>query len=190
MAWVFVLCGSFASCGYHFQGRDNPWEKDGVSKVYVDSFVNRSSRAGAETVFTSALVKVFARGERLRVVQNKKDADAVLEGVVTELAVVPVSAATVTQLTKDPAAKPLADISLATEYAVNAIISVNLVRSKDSKSLWMQSFSGSKIFPGNNRFGTAGSTSVLINDSQQNAALSEIAFVVATDAYDFMLETF
>lgn len=186
---IFLVC-VLAGCGYSFQGKTHPWTTDGLNKVYVDVMSNNSLRAGTEVAFTSAFVKYFSRGNKLKVVQKESDADLIVRASVDSIANNISSSTTVPQLTEDPAAKVLDDYVVATEYSASAAVSVSFIRRRDSVTLMSQSFSRSKIYPANNRFGKPGTTSVLINDSQASMALSEIANGIAGDAYDSMLEAF
>lgn len=183
---AFVVCG----CGYKFQGASNPWKDAGIQKVYIDIMTNNSMRTGVENLFTSAFVKVFSRGNRVQIVTSKSEADAVVEGVIGSVGASVLSATTVPQITKDPTAAQLSDIAIASEYNASATLTITLTRTRDQKALWNKTFSGNKIYPGNIRFGFPGTTSVLINDSQQQLALAEIANSIASDTYDFMFEAF
>ena len=94
-------------------------------------------------------------------------------------------------ITKDKVAlATLEDYVIATDYTASASIIVNLTRKVDGKVLWSQTLNRSKSYPGNNRYGLQGTTSVLINSSQEQFALIEIARFLASDAYENMLEAF
>ncbi|MBI2606061.1 MAG: hypothetical protein HYW49_08280 [Deltaproteobacteria bacterium] len=184
------LAFALSACGYSWQTRNNPWKSQGIEKVYINIMTNNSLRAGAEVPFTSAFVKAFSRGNKVRVVSRPEDADAVVDAVLDSVSASISSSTTVPSLTADIAATDLSDMVIATEYVAKANVTVNLVRRSDGTQLISQSFDRVKVFPGNNRFGLPGTTSVLINDSQQQLALNEIAQVIASDAYDTILEAF
>jgi hypothetical protein len=192
----FVVFSSVAAlllqtgCGYSWQNKRNPWRDRGIARVYVRPLTNNTLYTGAEVALTSALVKVFARGEKVKLVAEEKDADAFVEGTVDSIGSVPSARGTVGTLTNDPSAKELSDIPIATEYTATATVTINLVAKTGGTKYWTQAFSQSKIFPGNNRFGLVGTTSALINSSQQQIAMGEIAQYIATDVYDAMFEAF
>ena len=179
-----------SACGYGFRSRSNPWADKGVTKVYVQTLTNNTLSAGVEVPFTSALVKEFARGGRLKLVSNEADADAVIEGSVDSFGSTANSTTTVSALAPaDPQAQGLTDAVIAVEYVVNASITVRLVKRHGGR-LWEQQFSRPKVYPAGNRFGLQGSTASLINSSQEAIALDEIAEFIASDVHDTMLEAF
>lgn len=151
---------------------------------------NNSLRPGVEVDFTSALLKEFSRGRRIRLVSDPKEADAFVEGTIEQVVSSIGPATTVSQISQEAGAQNLSEMVIATEYVASAVVNVRLVRKKDKATLWEQRFSSNKIYPANNRFGKEGVTSTLINDSQQTLALNEIAKTIASDAYDIMLEAF
>lgn len=188
---VAVLISAAASgCGYGWQNSSNHWKEKGITKVYIREATNNTLITGVEAIFTSALVKEFARGNRIRLVSNEKEADAIVDPVVSSIATT-FTPGTVAQLAADdPRARELSDFVIASEYTVTAVMGVSLVRTRDNQVLWTQSFARPKVYPANNRFGLRGTTSTLINGSQEAIALGEIAQFLATDAYDAMFEAF
>ncbi len=192
-SFVFVIFLFFLfpfGCGYHWQQKINPWKNRGIEKVYVEILKNNSLKAGAEVPFTSALVKMFSRGNKVRVVSEPTAADAIVQGAIDSISSSIGPRSTVPTLTTDPQAATISDMLVATEYQVSAALTVTLVDQKSKSVLWSQGFSGNKFYPGNNRFGLVGNTSALINDSQQQLALQDIAQILASDVYDTMLEVF
>jgi hypothetical protein len=152
--------------------------------------INNTLKSGIEVPFTSALLREFARGERIGLVTDENAADAYVAGTVELVSSQPNSQTTVDVISNQPAAKSLTDFVIASDYLVTANVSVRLVRAKTNEILWSQTFYQSKIYPGGNRFGQEGSTSSLINSSQEHLALDDIAATIAGDAYDTMLEAF
>lgn len=184
-----ILAGG---CGYSWQGNANPWAAKGVKTIYVRSLRNDTLHSGAEVSFTSALVKVLSRGTKIQLVADEKLADGVIEGTVDTILNAPSGpGTTVGQLTKNPSQiGTLADVPIAGDYIATASITVTLLRNSDHSTLWHQGFTQSKIYPGNNRYGASGNTSALINASQQQFAINEIAQFIARDVYDAMFEAF
>ncbi|MBI3543960.1 MAG: hypothetical protein HY075_11875 [Deltaproteobacteria bacterium] len=187
---ALILALSSSACGYGFRSKSNPWANRGVRKVYIPMLINNSLKAGIEVPFTSAFVKEFSRGNRLRVVTDESDADARVVGTITSFDSEINSFTSVPQLApNDVGAQALSDMVVASEYVAKANIQVQLV-AKGGAVLWMQVFNRPKIYPAGNRFGLQGSTSALINASQEALALDNIAGFIASDVYDTMLEAF
>ncbi len=200
LSQIFSLLVIFAvmnACAYRFQGSENPWREKSVENVYINIMTNNSLRAGEEVPFTSAFLKTFSRGNKLKVVNDSKQADIVVNATIESIASNVSSSTNVPTLTQDKlASQTISDMVIATEYAATATVSVQLTKGEASTNpklppiLLVQNFSRVKIYPGNSQFGLPGSTSVLINDSQFQMALNEIAQGIAADAYDTMLEYF
>jgi hypothetical protein len=147
-------------------------------------------KSGIEVPFTSALVREFARGARIGVVTDEAAADAIVEGTVDNVVSEIRTSTTVDAISNQPAAKNLTDLVIASDYVANATVTVRLRRANSKEVLWTQTFAQAKIYPGGNRFGQEGSTSALINSSQEYLALQTVAETIASDAYDTMLEGF
>lgn len=188
----FLFTVSMTGCGgYSFESRGNTWKKEGVQRVFISTLENKTLKTGVEVPFAAALMREFSRGNRIKLVGKEHEADAILEAAVEIVDTRSFSQATVAQISpNDPKAQELSDFAVTSEYIVSASMSVQLRRVRDSKQLWSQSFSRSKIFPGSNKFGLQGSTSMIINGSQEQLALSEIAQFLASDAHDAMFEAF
>jgi hypothetical protein len=179
-----------AGCGYQWQRKSTAWSAKGVHRVFVRTLVNNTLISGIEVPFSSALLREFARGERIGLVTDEKLADAYVTGTVDAVVSQPNSQTTVDVISNQPAAKSLTDFVIASDYLVTAGVTVRLVRTGSGEVLWTQAFSQAKIYPGGNRFGQEGSTSSLINSSQEHLAVNDIAQIIASDAYDTMLEAF
>lgn len=194
MRWVLiavlVLVSLAASgCGYGFRGRQNPWTAQGMRSVYVRMLTNNTLRSGLEVPFTSGIVREFARGRRINLVSDEKDADGYILGSIDVFESRVNSFSSVTGITKDPLARGLEEQVIASEYVANAAVTVTLI-SKTGGLLWSQQFTRSKIYPAGNRFGLQGTTSALINSSLEQLALNDIIQFIASDVYDTMLEAF
>lgn len=189
-ALLGVIACFAVGCGYGFQDKSNHWKKRGIQRVYIRTLENLTLTTGLELPFTSALIKEFSRGNKIRVVEHEADADAVISGALESISTT-FTPTTVAQANpNDPRAQELGDFVIASEYTVTATMRVTLTTTKDNKAVWSQSFSKPKLYPANNRFGLQGTTSTLINSSQEALALGEIAQFLASDAYDAMFEAF
>lgn len=191
------LLSFIISCSYKFQSAVNPWQEHSIKTVYINIITNNSLRSGEEVHFTSAFVKTFSRGNKLKVVNDSKSADLVVNAAIENIASTISSSTNVPTLTQDKiASQTLSDMVVATEYAATATVSVQLTKGENNHNpkvpavLLVQNFTRQKIYPANTQFGLPGTTSVLINDSQFQMALNEIATGISADAYDTMLEYF
>jgi hypothetical protein len=126
------------------------------------------------------------------VVSDLADADGIVDGVISTISSDINATTTVPQIARpeDKESQDFSDTVIATEYVSTAVVNMTLIRRKDSTTLWSQSFNQRKPYPSSNRFGLPGTTSMLINDSQHQMALAEIAKNMANDIYDNMLEAF
>lgn len=77
---AMVAALGLSACGYHFRGGGEL--PGGVKTVYIKQFQNKTSDVAIETQFTSDLVDEFLLNRKEAVVQNEKDADAVIQGVI------------------------------------------------------------------------------------------------------------
>jgi outer membrane lipopolysaccharide assembly protein LptE/RlpB len=71
-----------AGCGYHFQGRSAELP-GGVDRVYVELLTNATYKPFLENDVTNAVVERFSRNPRVRIVEDRNRADAVLSGTIT-----------------------------------------------------------------------------------------------------------
>lgn len=186
-----LLAVILAGCGYGFRSRANTWENEGIRRIYIEPLVNNTLRPGVEVVFTSALLKEFAQGGRIALVNDKKGADAVLTGTLVNVESRIFSQTTADQVSKDPPPGQGLDSTfvIATEYTASALINMQLQR-VDGTPLWSQGFSRSRIYPAANQGGDIGNTGVLINESRMSMALGEIATFLAVEVHDLFFERF
>ena len=83
-AWVggFALA---AGCGYTFQTSDNPLlARYAVRKVYILPFDNNTYKPGVENVVYNEVLKVIAANHKLVVVSDPDEADAILQGTISD----------------------------------------------------------------------------------------------------------
>jgi hypothetical protein len=192
--------GAFSGCGYTLQNSRSPLtEKEGIRKVYVASLLNDTYKAGAEITVYNALLRTLSVHRRIVLVNRKDDADAELRGKVTLATYVP-SAAT-SAVTLNPgnalgAADPFANVQIATQYSATLNCSFFLVRThpnlalKQKETVWSASFSRSEIFNASNQLGTQGDTSALINESEFDRAIGDLATAMMDDVHESMLAMF
>lgn len=186
---VYVVSLLLAACGYQFSGRSNPYARQNVYSVYVDSFVNSSGHAGLDNMMRSAVVRELLRNQRLRVVSNMDEADAVLTGTVSEGLSRGSSEQTIEAVSKSAVGLGLSDVVVYSQYSATLGVSVMLT-SKKSETLFTQSYSRSKAYPSAVQYGPAGNTTSLINDSQEKLAFQDLAKSLALDVYDGIFDRF
>lgn len=79
-----------SSCGYHTAGTGAQIPTD-VRTIAVPAFVNQTQTYRIEAVLTEAVVREFHTRTKYRIVSDPADADAVLQGVVTNTQLAPVT---------------------------------------------------------------------------------------------------
>lgn len=183
---------SLTSCGYTLQNSRNPLEKEEVRTIFIAPMANHSYKPGVEHMVYNALSKNLSAHGRVKVVQQEDEADAVLIGSVSSAssAVQTVTTVTIPQVTGDTK-----QVGVAVDYAASLACSFSLVRKrkvngKSPGTLWGSSFGRSKFYPASNRVGTPGTTSALINDSEFDRALWDLAEAMMDDVHESMLSMF
>ncbi len=198
IAFLFsVHLGALLSgCGYTLQGsRSEYFEKEGISRIYVKPLLNNSFQPGAENIVYNALVKTLSAHKRVKIVQNINDSDAVLQGTV--------SGAQFTHKTPTPVSSlmpKLPEITIQDPRSVTSIFtaslscSFNLVRRQAVRGkgtgLWGASFGKARDFPAAAVLDVPGTTSALINQSEFERALIELASNMMEDVHESMLAMF
>lgn len=204
-----LLCLIFlgvGACGYSFQGTRNPLlDSEGIRTIYVKPLRNDTYKAGAGILVYNQVLKTIAAGGRVRLVSNPELADAVLEGVVQSAAYRPTNVSRASDLFPQVGSNliPTPVISLesslvAFEYVASMSCSFRLVKSREGSPktskrgavLWSAGFAKSAPFPANNQLGIFGNTSPLINESEFDRALLDVAQVMSRDVHEAMLAMF
>ena len=88
-AGLLLICLAAPACGYGLVGTTSVLP-DHIEKIQVSSFENRTSRPEIEQRLTEQVAAQLSRRKRYDVVTRREDADAVLEGAVTNYSTVPV----------------------------------------------------------------------------------------------------
>jgi outer membrane lipopolysaccharide assembly protein LptE/RlpB len=81
--YLFLLL-IISGCGYHFVGGEDNIDPR-IQRVFVDSFVNRTSEAGIENLFRSAFIDQVLRGGRFQLAASRDEADAIIRGNIHRL---------------------------------------------------------------------------------------------------------
>jgi hypothetical protein len=195
---AFILSGILllqcVSCGYSLQNtRNRLFEKEGIRKIYVSPLLNNTYKPGVENLVYNQLVRTISVNGKFILVQNAKEADAVLQGAVSTAQYGPAGTTPAENLF--PFKSGPSDISVATEYSATLACVFTLLRQnthsgKATVVIWSGDFSRSKPFPGNNQLGVYGTTSALINESEFDRALRDLAQNMMGDVQESMLVMF
>jgi Lipopolysaccharide-assembly len=191
-----LLLGA-SGCGYTFQTSNSPLaEREGIRKIYVAPMTNNTYTPGVENVVYNALVQTLSVHRRVTLVSNAHDADAILKGVVSEADYITTAPVPAQQLQPpDIAQNPnFLNILVAQYYSATLGCGFVLERVDPSplqkKIVWSAAFTRSKPFAASNQVGVPGTTSALINQSEFDRALSDIANSMTGDIHESMLAMF
>jgi hypothetical protein len=183
-----------AGCGYTLQGSHSPLlEKEGIRRIYVTPLVNNTYKPGIENIVYNALVKTVSAHRRVELVSSPNAADAVLSGTVNDASSSPNATTDASALT--PAGTvPANTVTVATDYNANLSCSFTLARRNPPPGkravIWSSSFSRGKPFPTTRLAGGLAESSGLINDSEFERALADLATSMMGDLHESMLAMF
>lgn len=177
MGGLAVLLLSFLTvgCGYHFNEIADD-SLDGIQKIYVGNFPNRTDEAYLENIFRNALIDQFIRGNRFQVVGDEADADAVVRG-------------SVQRVTKTHTAYEESD--LAAEERVSLSVQIVFEDRATGRTLWEdRDFRGAEdyLVTGAAEMDTGASNMDTLQS--QNKALIKLSNDMAERAYRLMITGF
>ena len=186
-----------SGCGYSFQYSRNPLAtQEGIQKIYVSPIVNTTYKAGIENIVYNSLLRTLVAHGSVILVHSEEEADAILGGVVGGASYGASAATGVSQLNPGGlgANLPTRGYSVASEYTASLYCSFTLARrvprSGHAGVIWSSGFSRSKPFPASNQLDVPGTTSALINESEFDRALSDLAKSMMDDVHESMLAMF
>ena len=182
---------ALASCGYHFAGNAISLPDD-VQSIYVGEIKNDSNLPGLEKKFTFALQNAITRWGKLRVAENRSDADAALSGTIRSVDLRPVS---------------FDENDLVLQYETTVSADLKLQRVDDGKLLWEirglrqsdeYAAEAQVIVTSSSQFqqGTLDAvnlpqfTQVQLAESQGRESMDRLLRDIARDAYSLMTEGF
>lgn len=159
------------SCGYHLLSpRTLP---EGVKKIAVPVFENRTMEANIEVPFTNAVLTEFYKSRYADIVPMRKDSDAVLIGTIVGFSN--------NQMATPKAAEALnPQISLTREYLVRIDVRVQLVRNSDGKVIFEDTFWDTERYNAN----PGGLPDITRNEDRQRLAVDVIARDIGEDIHD------
>ena len=193
----FILSLYLTGCGYALKDSKSILvEQEGIHRVFIAPIVNNSYKPGIESVIYNELTRIITEQGSIQSVGRMSEADAVLEGTVQASSYQGSASAQVVNL--NPAGLgsglPTAPYIISTEYTANLNCSFHLKRTHplpDKKEeIWASSFSRSKPFPAANQLDVPGMTAPLINESEFDRALFDLAKSMMADLNESMLAMF
>lgn len=195
---VFLMFPLLSGCGYSLRDsniRSPIIENAGIRRVYISPFLNNSYKAGAEILVYNALIKRISSQSEVKIVSSKVDADAIISGTVNSADYSPAGFTAGSNLEPKALGGSFKNVEVASVYSAALSCSFQMeARGESAKrtngKVWGASFSRSKSFPGNNQLGVFGTTSAIINDSEFDRALSDIAENMMTDVHEALLGMF
>jgi len=192
---IAALVASLSGCGYALRTSksSSALSKKGVHRIYVRPMVNSTYRAGVENTVFNAIVRGVNGFPGVRAVSRPEDADAELSGTVLNVGRSVSSVLKSSDLNPKNLGSP--NILVATEYVAALEVGFELKsvpheQGAAVENLWKGTFSRTKPFPANNQLWSLGSTSALINESELDRSLSDIAELMGRDVVQSMLENF
>jgi len=179
--YLLTWCVVSSGCGYHMQNSKNPLHDLGVQTIFVENFKNASFRPGIEQLFSTAMAREIEKGRAFRLVSSPKEADAVLQGVVSD--------AVATVSSTRPVLRGSHDVQAAAEY--RAVVSCQVVLVDRAKRVvFSHTTSGDKVFPGALQVGPEGATVPLVNDSEERIAYQFLSAQMMSSVYQRMIDIF
>ena len=176
------------ACSYGFTSLKNPWEKEGVRTVSVPMFQNKTMEGGAEVPFTNALrYYIESRSSKLKLVNS--DGDAFIRGSVVRIVLTPGSIQFGTAKTEAEGGLPNERL-LAATYTITTTIKLELVRVRDDKVLWTNSFSQSRSMKTGTYTDERSSSNVFIKETAKRDALKQLSDTMMVFAVDSLLAEF
>ncbi|MFN7685260.1 MAG: LPS assembly lipoprotein LptE [Oligoflexia bacterium] len=172
--FCMALCGVLiSSCGYSIRTSRDPskLKQLGVHRVYVRPVENQTFRPGVENAVYSQAVRMLSSMPGLRTVHSPELADAELATTVVRADRVVSGEVKASDL--NPKNRGSGALLVASEYS--AQLGCSFVLLKGKQTLWSGAFDRSRPFPANSQIGSMGSTGALINESEFERALTEVA---------------
>jgi hypothetical protein len=182
----FALLGA---CGYTLRGNTRYFfENHQIRTLYVAPVKNNSYKAGIEITVYNALRKRIAQGGYVRIVDSVRDADAEIRTTVTRASYNPAGITTTDQIA--PVQTGPSNIQIASAYLVDLGMEFELQDLRSRKSLWRNSLGRQKTFNASTYLGPLGTTSALINESEFERTVGELATTIVLDAEESMNSVF
>jgi hypothetical protein len=197
---VAALAGLLLSaCGYTLQTSQSALvDKENIHRVWVAPLINNSYKPGVENVVYNALVRTLKAHNQVVLTGGPESADAILQGTVVQAFYAGDASTQAQSLNSQFGSGPVSRYGstvIATEYSASLNCLFTLRRPKPlppgkREVVWTSTFTRTKPFPASNQLFSAGTTSALINESEFDRALSDIANSMMGDVDESMLAVF
>ena len=83
IGFIIISIMMVSACGYRFAGQGE--FPEGVERIFIEVFENRTGKTGIERVVTNQVVFEFTRQREQSLVNGAENADAILKGVVRNI---------------------------------------------------------------------------------------------------------
>jgi hypothetical protein len=201
--YMGIVAGLVAGCsGYHFvrTGEAEQLKKLGITRIYLAPIENETYKPGVDLVVYNEMLRALSSFGQVKIVQRADKADAVLRASVTN-AEYGISASTFSS-GLFPLGRGPEEISVATEYLAALRCEFTLAYLPGSgrgpqrevlffeKPVWRTAFTRTKVFPANNQLGPFGTTSALINESEFDRTVRDMAESMMGDLHESMVAFF
>lgn len=170
-------------------------EEEGVRKIYISPIVNDTYKSGVENLVYNSLLKNLASNQWIILVQSPDEADAILQGAVTQARYWAGSTVAGSDLPRTPGTGgDFSKVRIANEYISQLDCRFSLVRRNPPPGrpaiVWSSTFSRSRPFPASNKLGPLGTTSSLINESEFDRTLSDMTREMMADVRESIFNRF
>lgn len=181
-------------------------ETEKVKTIYLDPTVNDTFKTGVEVTVYNALQREFLRTGQIKLTRDRAAADAVLSTVVTDAGYDVRATTPSTNLQPKGLGAEKRDVVTVYFASLSCLFTLRKIPkpAKDSpkralaagkpqplgKVLWVQQLSRGKNFAANSQLGALGTTSALINESEFERALGDLAEQILSDASESLLAAF
>ena len=184
---LLVLSLISSSCGYNLRGNTRPFfERNQIHTLYVEPVKNNSYKAGVDITVYNALRKRIALGGYVQIIDQEPGADATFSSTVNDASYSPFAIANGQDIQSGDPQRPthpeLSNILVAKSYNVTLRVQFKLQTHHPEKRVYYDEISRAKTFPGTVYLGQLGDTTALINESDFERMLSDLAASVVTDA--------
>ncbi len=172
-----------SGCGYTLSHSAHALRDNGVTKIYIAPIQNKTYKAGAEVQVFNQLIKTFRGFGSVEIVSKRELADGELSGELVT-AEYSRSGETTADLLQ-PKGTGDSKIKVATTYQATLSCSFQLRRIQaPGETIVNGTATKSKVFAANNQLGTLGTTSALINESEFDRALGDLAESVSDQIHE------
>jgi hypothetical protein len=157
--------------------------------------VNNSYKSGVENLVYNALLKSLAGNRWIILVRQPGEADAILNGTVGVAEYSGTTPLRGSDLPRSPGTTgDFSNVQVATSFWSRLQCSFSLIRRNPppgkTATIWGATFRREAPFPSANQLGTLGTTSALINESEFERTLQELARSMTADVRESMLSRF